>query len=123
MFTLEINGKELALSFGMAFVRDINETVKQPIDGAPGVYAKRGLAFAIGSIIDGDVEVLADVLYMAAKHADKKVTRGDIDAILEDENTDIEALFEQVLDFFGKSNCTAKQTKEMLKAVEEAKTE
>ena len=120
MFTLDINGKELTLSFGMAFVRDINETVKQPIDGAPGVYAKRGLAFAIGSIIDGDVEVLADVLYMAAKHADKKVTRSDIDALLEDENTDIEGLFEQVLDFFEKSNCTAKQTKEMLKAVQEA---
>ena len=58
MFTLDINGKEYNFSFGMGFVRDINETVKQPIDGAPGVFAKRGLAFAIGSIIDGDIEVL-----------------------------------------------------------------
>lgn len=120
MFTLEINGKELNLSFGMGFVRDINETVKQPIDGAPGVFAKRGLAYAIGSIIDGDIEALADVLYTAARHAGGKVKRDEIDAILEDENTNIEELFETVLDFFGKSNCTAKQTKEMLKAVQDA---
>lgn len=120
MFTLEINGKELNLSFGMGFVRDINETVKQPIDGAPGVFAKRGLAFAIGSIIDGDIEALADVLYTAARHAGEKVKRDEIDAIIEDEDTNVEELFETVLDFFGKSNCTAKQTKEMLKAVQEA---
>lgn len=120
MFTLEINGKEINLSFGMGFVRDINETVKQPIDGAPGVFAKRGLAFAIGSIIDGDIEVLSDVLYTAARHAGGKVKRDEIDAIIEDENTNIEELFETVLDFFGKSNCTAKQTREMLKAVQEA---
>ncbi len=120
MFTLSINGKDIDLSFGMGFVRDINETVKQPIDGAPGVFAKRGLAFAIGSIIDGDIEALADVLYTAARHAGGKVKRDEIDAILEDENTNIEELFETVLDFFGKSNCTAKQTKEMLKAVQEA---
>ena len=120
MFTLSINGKDIDLSFGMGFVRDINETVKQPIDGAPGVFAKRGLAFAIGSIIDGDIEALADVLYTAARHAGGKVKRDEIDAILEDENTNIEELFETVLDFLGKSNCTAKQTKEMLKAVQEA---
>lgn len=120
MFTLSINGKDIDLSFGMGFVRDINETVKQPIDGAPGVFAKRGLAFAIGSIIDGDIEALADVLYTAARHAGGKVKRDEIDAMLEDENTNIEELFETVLDFFGKSNCTAKQTKEMLKAVQEA---
>lgn len=120
MFTLEINGKELNLSFGMGFVRDINETVKQPIDGAPGVFAKRGLAFAIGSIIDGDIEALSDVLYTAARHAGEKVKRDEIDAYLEDENTNIDELFKTVLDFFEQSNCTAKQTKEMLKAVQDA---
>ena len=75
MFTLSINGKDIDLSFGMGFVRDINETVKQPIDGAPGVFAKRGLAFAIGSIIDGDIEALAGDLYTAAIHAGGKVNR------------------------------------------------
>lgn len=121
MFTLEIKGTEYNFSFGMGFVRDINETVKQPIEGAPGVYAKRGLAFAIGSIIDGDIEVLSDVLTIAAKHAGGKLKRADIDAYLEDENTNIEELFKTVLDFFERSNCTAKQTREMLKAVQEAK--
>lgn len=123
MFTLEINEKEYNFSFGMGFVRDINETVKTPVEGVPGVFTKRGLNYAIGSIIDGDIEVLEDVLLMASKSAptSDKLTRKELDAHLESPETDIDALFEKVLDFFDKSNCTGRQTREMLQAVEEAK--
>lgn len=123
MFTLTINGNDYDLSFGMKFVRDINETVKAPVDGVPGLFEKRGLNYAIGRIIDKDVEGLEDVLIAASKAADGKLKRAEIDAHLELEDTDVEELFETVLDFFAKSNCTAIQTKKLQKAYKEAMEE
>lgn len=123
MFTLTINGNDYDLSFGMKFVRDINEKVKAPVDGVPGLFEKRGLNYAIGRIIDKDIEGLVEVLLTASKAADGKLKQPEIDAHLEREDTDVDELFETVLDFFVKSNCTAIQTKKLQEAYREAMEE
>lgn len=117
MFELEINGKNYELSFGMGFVRMINETVKVPVEGVAGMFAKRGLNYAIGSLIDGDIEKLQDVILMASKAAKSGLTQKELDEHFERPDTDIDALFKTVLDFFEQSNCTAKQYREMMAAV------
>jgi response regulator RpfG family c-di-GMP phosphodiesterase len=44
-----------------------------------------------------------------------------LDEYIEDPSTDIEALFETVKDFLSKSNCTRRQTAEVVKMAEEGK--
>jgi Phage protein. len=51
MFTLEINGKELNLSFGMGFVRDINETVKQPLTARRGSLLNAALRLLLALLL------------------------------------------------------------------------
>lgn len=121
MFTMEINGKEYELSFGMLFVKEINEKVKVPVQGVAGVFEKRGLSYAIGSIIDGDIEQLCDVILLASKVAKSGLTKDELYKHIEDESTDIDVLFAQVLDFFAQSNCTKRQHKEMTAAIEAEK--
>ncbi len=116
MFTIEINGNEYELSFGMGFVREINKRVV--IKQENGVEAKQGLSYAIAGIIDGDIEQLAQVLIAAANG---KLKMKDIDEHLENPDTDIDALFDTVMDFFKRSNCTGRQTKKLLEIVENQK--
>lgn len=117
MFELEINGKNYELSFGMGFVRMINETVQVPVEGVKGMYSKRGLNYAIGSLIDGDIEQLQEVILLASKAAKSGLTQKELDEHFEKDDTDIDALFKTVLDFFDQSNCTKKQYRDMMTAV------
>ena len=83
------------------------------------------MQYAIAGIIDGNVEDLATVLDYGNKYAgqstDERLSRNDIEAYIEDENTDIDRLFEDVLDFLSKANVTKKIVANLLAAVEEQK--
>lgn len=121
MFELTIKGEVHQFNFGMGFLREINKTVCVPVEGAPGLKKNAGLRYKIAGIIDGDVEVLAEVLDIANKNQGPRLTRAAIDAHIDDENTDINQLFEDVLGFLTSANATRKTTEAILKVVEEEK--
>lgn len=123
MFELTIKENVYQFKFGMGFMREINKRVKNQVEGLKGVEQNIGLRFHISSIISGDMEALVEVLNVANFGFSPRVTNGLLDAYLEDEETDIDKLFEDVLDFLKTANVTKKVTLEILDEVEKAKAQ
>ena len=120
MFELEINGVMYQFNFGMGFLREINKKLAVPIDGLSGVKKNIGLQYFVASAFDGDVEALCEILDAANKAQNPRVTRAALDAYIDDESTDIDALFNNVFDFLKSANATKKVVAPLLPKVEEA---
>ena len=118
MFELTINDKVYKFNFGMGFLREANKRVKMPVDGLHGVEKNIGLQYTIACLIDNDLEALVDVLDMANKAFTPRVTRAELDSYVESEETDIDKLFEDVLDFLKNANATRKAARAILETVE-----
>lgn len=118
MFEITINEAVYPLNFGMGFLREIDKRVSAPVDGMHGVKQDMGLRYAVASIIDGDPKAVVDVLELANKGQTPRLTKAALDAFVEDENTDIDALFEDVKGFLSKANVTKKVTLELLGVAE-----
>ena len=73
----------------------------------------------MAQVMSDDVEALCEVLMIANKGETPRLNQKDLYAFIEDEDTDIEAVFAEVIDFFGKANATKMIYKD-LKAIEEA---
>lgn len=118
MFELTINEEVYQFNFGMGFLRDINKKIDIPVDGLPGVRENVGLRYTVGMLIANDLETLVEVLFTANKGFKPRVTPEKLDAYIEDADTDIDALFEKVLDFLKKSNATRKTVTDLLAVFE-----
>lgn len=118
MFELTINGQVYEFNFGMGFMREINKRVNRPVDGIPDLKKNVGLQYFVAGIIDNDPEALVDVLDAANRGCNPRVTRALLDAHIDDANTDIDALFKDVLDFLEQTNATKNTVKMLKKAVE-----
>jgi hypothetical protein len=114
MFELTINEVVYQFNFGMGFLREINKRVNVPVDGLPGVKENVGLRYAVGMLLVNDLETLVDVLHTANMGCNPRITRNALDSYIDNETTDIEALFAEVLDFLEKANATKKTTKDLL---------
>lgn len=121
MFELTINNEVYQFHFGMGFLREVNKKLSKPIDGVKDGKQNIGLQYTVAGIIDGDLETLVDVLDTANKDQKPRITRAALDAYIEDENTDIDALFEDVLGFLKNANATKKVTENLIAAVEAEK--
>ena len=119
MFEITINGTVYKFKFGIGFVREVsgrNQTIFEN-----GVKANIGLEYIIAMLQTEDVLTLVEVLDLANKYAgEPRITTDIIEAYLEDENTDIDKLFGDVLGFFEKSNATKKKALMMKESIEEA---
>jgi hypothetical protein len=122
MFELTINEVVYSFHFGMGFMREINKKVGVPVDGLPDVKKNIGLRYHVAGIIDGDLESLVEVLLAANKGQNPRITAEKLDAFIDDESTDIDFLFREVLDFLGKQNATKKVVQEILENIEKQKT-
>jgi len=118
MFELTIENEVYQFNAGMGFVKEINKTVQIPVDGAPSVKQNAGVRYKIGQLLDGDVEALVDVLDVANKGQSLRATRTLLEKYIEDESTDIDKLFEDVLDFLSNANCTKKTVRELREVAE-----
>lgn len=119
MFEITINGTVYKLKFGIGFVKEVNGRRQAPLGN--GMKEDVGLEYAIAKIQEGDILTLVDVLDLGNKYAgEPRLTRSVIEGYLEDENTDIERLFDDVLGFFEKSNATKKKVKMIKEATEAA---
>lgn len=106
---LVIGDKTYQFKAGIGFMTQANKTQAVVNEG---IRVEVGLQFMIGNIMEGDVLALRDALVMMAEGS-PKATVQIINSYIEDESTDIDALFEQVLDFFEKSNCTKKTVQKL----------
>ncbi len=115
MLELTINEVVYQFNFGMGFMREINKKVSKTVEG---MKKDVGLQYAVAGLIDGDVEELVNILDIANKGNDPRVTRTLLDSFIDNEDTDIDAVFAEVLDFFKRSNATKKTTMAVLELVE-----
>ena len=118
MFELTINEQVYPFNFGMGFMREINRKVKQPIDGLANVEKNIGLRYTLAGVIDGDLEDLVEVLDAANKGMKPRVTRDLLDSLIDNEETDIDKLFEEVVDFLKNANATKKTMLALLEMAE-----
>ena len=121
MLELTINKEVFQFNFGMGFLREINKVVKTPIEGIKGIEQHIGLRYKVGGLMDGDPEALVEVLEIANKGQNPRVTRGALDAYIDDPETDIDALFAEVLDFLSTSNATKKTVAQLVEMAEAEK--
>lgn len=113
---IEIDGVEYPLNFGMAFLRDMDGTMKVKDDN--GVMRKVGFQNAVAGLIDGDPESLVDILMTAGKGQTPRLTREILEAHIDSEDTDIDALYEAVFDFLSTSNACRKKTNQLREMAE-----
>lgn len=118
MFELTIENEVYQFNFDMGFLREINHCLTAPIDGAPGSKQNIGARYTVARLIDRDAEALVEVLDIANKRFQPRITRAKLDNYVDDENTDINQLFEDVLGFLGKANATRNIASAVQEAVE-----
>ena len=123
MMELTIDNTVYEFQFGMGFMRDVNKMAKVPVDGMPGVEQEVGLRYMIAKVIDGEPDALVDILFAANKGRKPRVTRQILDEYIDQEDTNIDALFDETLDFLEEANATKKTMKRMKDAFKEANPE
>ncbi len=123
IFELTINEEVYQFKFGMGFVREINKTANIPVSGVPGASQDVGLALAVTKILDEDIVTLVDVLVLANKGFTPRVTRTIIEDYVDADSTDVDEMFNQVMDFLERANATKKVAKKMKAALGMAETE
>ena len=122
MFELTINNNVYKFVFGMGFLKDLDPTITRKIDGVTGKVEQLGVQYAVAGIIDGNVFDLVNVLDVGNKYADgDRLSRKDIETYIEDVETDLDELFEKVLDFLSRANVTKKVVANIQKAIEAEK--
>lgn len=117
MKELTIKGQVYQFNFGMGFLKEIDKTVQ--IKSENGKVEDAGLRYAIGGLIDGNPKAICTILYYGNKGQNPRITEALIEEFIDDPDTDIEDLFEMVMDFLKNSNATKRITEKMLKAVED----
>ena len=115
---LTINNTVFKFRFGMGFLREINKRVTVPVDGLKNVKQNIGLRYYISSILDNDVDSLVEVLDIANKTESPRLTKAALDSYIESDDTDVDELFGQVIDFLKSANATRKTTGIMLETLE-----
>lgn len=116
MMELQVKGQVYQFKFGFGFMREID---KQQIVKAPnGTQQNIGFQTAVGGILDGDAQALEDVLLLANKGQEPRLTADVLEEYIEDEETDVDAIFDGVIDFLKKSNVSKKKTLNLLKQAE-----
>lgn len=118
MMELTIANEVYQFNFGMGFMREINKSMKMPIDGIPGAQQNMGLQYKVGRLYDNDVEALVEILNAANVGCNPRVTVAKLDAYIDDPSTDIDGLFTQTIDFLNQSNATKKVATAVKKMVE-----
>ena len=113
---LTIENKTYNFRFGIGFVRylDGKSSIEQN-----GVQFGIGLETLIPNLLTGNTVTLSDCLFVANRTENPRVTQEQLDNYIDNENTDIDGLFDDVLKELKKSNATKKEAKTLMKEYEE----
>lgn len=118
---LTIIGQVYHFNFGMGFLREANKRVSMPVEGMNGMKKDVGARYLIAQVLDGEVDSLVDLLDIANKGQNPRVTKALLDSYIDDPETNIDELFEETKDFLSKANATRKMMEKMQEAIDEAK--
>ena len=119
MNTIDIKGTAYPVRFGMNFIREINGRMSVEVEGWGNKEEKVGLRYYIAHLMDGDLEALQQIIFVANKTETPKLNISIINDWFEDEETDIDAVFDMVMDFLSKANCTKKTMEQVQDAVKQ----
>lgn len=117
MYTLTVKDTEYQLNFGMSFLRKLNKKCSVPVDGIPGAKKDIGMRYVMAEAIDGDLEALCQIIDTANEGCSPRISKKDLEAYIEDENTDIDEVFDTILGFLEKANVTKKEMKSIREGI------
>lgn len=120
---LTINGNVYQFSFNIGFLRNINKTITVDVDGMDGVKRNVGLRYSVGLLLDGDLETLVDVLELANKGQSTRLTKKAIEDYIDNADTDVDEVFDSVIEGLKQANATKKATLATIKAIKKAQAE
>ena len=120
---LTINGNVCQFSFNIGFLRNINKTITVDVDGMDGVKRNVGLRYSVGLLLDGDLETLVDVLELANKGQSTRLTKKAIEDYIDNADTDVDEVFDSVIEGLKQANATKKATLATIKAIKKAQAE
>ena len=120
---LTINGNVYQFSFNIGFLRLINKTITVDVDGMDGVKRNVGLRYSVGLLLDGDLETLVDVLELANKGQNPRLTKKAIEDYIDNADTDVDEVFDGVIEGLKQANATKKATLSTIEAIEKAQAE
>ena len=120
---LTINGNVCQFSFNIGFLRNINKTITVDVDGMDGVKRNVGLRYSVGLLLDGDLETLVDVLELANKGQSTRLTKKAIEDYIDNADTDVDEVFDSVIEGLKQANATKKATLATIKAIVKAQEE
>lgn len=117
--TIEIDGVMYEFKVTFGFLKKANDRVKKVDKSLTGINEKAiGFNMLAAGIMDGYIEDLVDILILMNSTCDPKIKRKDLEAFIEDDSTDIEELFQTVIDFLSKKNLTKYTMKKLLERAE-----
>ena len=111
---LTIENKTYNFRFGIGFVRYLDGKSSIEQNGV-----QFGLETLIPNLLTGNTVTLSDCLFVANRTENPRVTQEQLDNYIDNENTDIDGLFDDVLKELKKSNATKKKAKMLMKEYEE----
>lgn len=120
---LTINGNVYQFSFNIGFLRNINKTITVDVDGMDGVKRNVGLRYSVGLLLDGDLETLVDVLELANKGQNPRLTKKAIEDYIDNADTDVDEVFDGVIEGLKQANATKNATLATIEAIEKAQAE
>lgn len=118
MLELTINGEVYGFKFGIKFLEEVNKLVTKKEEGYNGLQEELGLDYTVGSLMDSNPIMLLKVLDIANKTEKPRITRAKLEEYLEDECTDIDQLFEDVLEGLKSAGVTKNPVKKILERIE-----
>jgi hypothetical protein len=118
---LVINDKTYSFNFGMRFLKDINKKIETPIDFGSSIKQQIGLQYYVSLLLDEDVEALSMVLLTANAGQKLNITPTIIENYFDDPETDLDDLFERVMEGLETANATKKTVAKVKENLEKAK--
>ena len=100
---LKVGSKNYDLNFGIGFVRNLDKYYGVSVQG---MSFGMGLTQALSVLRVYDPDCLSEVLYIATWSDASRPTQEAFDRVLEDDNTDIEKLFDDVVKELATANAT-----------------
>ena len=109
---IEVNGEIYQLVAGFGFLHEVNKKLSIDVPNT-GTKKEVGLKYMVASIIDGDIEALADCIFYMNIGQSPRLKKAQVESYLEDVE-DIDKVFEDVINFLSQANACKKEVKPLL---------
>lgn len=116
---IEVNGEIYQLVAGFGFLHEVNKKVTVDVPNT-GKKKEVGLKFMVASIIDGDIDALADCIFYMNVGQTPRLKKADVENYLEDVD-DIDKVFDDVINFLSQANACKKEVRPLVSTQEAEK--